>query len=109
MDASDHSPDVGKDVTASIDRRTFIGALAAAPAIGALPARPPGARDLSPTAWRLLQLIDGAGLTYIDSDTSAVNLEVPGREARAALEELEHRGYVESFPVMYERKRSDVR
>lgn len=86
-------------------RRRFLGVLGSGWCLGELPpgARPPRGRDLSSTAWRVLQLMDRAGLDYIDSATAAINLEVPERRARAALEELEHEGYIRSEPVMYER------
>lgn len=63
-------------------------------------------KEVSELGEQILWLMDDAGLRYIDAETAAYNLDLSLDEAIAAFEELEHYGEVDTYPVMYERRRS---
>lgn len=60
----------------------------------------PTTDDLTDLEREILALKED--VEHVDIPTAAATADVPHDEAAAALEALEHEGYVESLPVVYE-------
>lgn len=58
--------------------------------------------DLTELEQRILAMREETGIEYVDGATVAATLDADPRDVRDALEALEHDGYLESQPVVYE-------
>lgn len=68
--------------------------------------------DLTELERRILEFFDEDGLNHLTVEIAAINLEdsgwnVTGDEVALAFENLQHRGEIQTEPVVYERTRDD--